>query len=81
MKNLAKLLFYFTILYMFCLDVGIAEEDNNKQPSQEQATNSSKPKQTVNQKIGKRGQVKTLEEFVPSEEVSADKPVAFPNDI
>ena len=38
---------------------------------------------TTNNKVtaSKRKQVQTLEEFVPSEEVSADKPVAFPNDI
>ncbi len=30
---------------------------------------------------GQRSEVKVLEEFVPDEEVSADKPVAFPVDI
>ena len=81
MKNLLKLLFCFIILYTFCFNVGIAKEDNDKKSSEQQNKDASKPKHRVNQKIGKRGQVKTLEEFIPSEEVSADKPVAFPNDI
>ena len=50
-------------------------EANNTQVS------SEKNNKTVKPNIGKRSRVKTLEEFIPSEEVSADKPVAFPSDI
>ena len=60
-----------------------ADEESNQaeQTTQEQSNNSTKTEISVTQSIGKRGQVKPLEEFIPSEEVSADKPVAFPSDI
>jgi len=55
----------------------IATVENEKKDvlTKEQKTKNSKAN------ISKRGQVKTLEEFIPSENISADKPVAFPNDI
>lgn len=60
-----------------------ADEESNQteQSTQKQSKNTTKTEISVTQSIGKRGQVKPLEEFIPSEEVSADKPVAFPSDI
>ena len=60
-----------------------ADEESNQteQSTQKQNKNTTKTEISVTQSIGKRGQVKPLEEFIPSEEVSADKPVAFPSDI
>jgi len=63
---------------MLCFSFAvIATEENEKKDvlTKEQKTKNSKAN------ISKRGQVKTLEEFIPSENISADKPVAFPNDI
>jgi hypothetical protein len=60
----------------FSVVVLAAEKDGkNNAPTTEQKAKSQKPS------VGKRSRVKTLEEFIPSEEVSADKPVAFPSDI
>lgn len=63
------------ILILLCSSVVVLAEDEKTQTDKKEKTNASKPS------IGKRAQVKTLEEFIPSEEVSADKAVAFPNDI
>lgn len=62
---------YFTI--------GNADEDTveDKENAEQQKNTQSTPKVSS----GKRSEIKTLEEFIPSEEVSADKPVAFPIDI
>lgn len=62
---------YFTNVY--------ADEDTieDKENAEQQENAQSTPKISS----GKRGEIKTLEEFIPSEEVSADKPVAFPIDI
>lgn len=46
-------------------------ESSASEPTQPAATSSDPP----------REKVKPLEEFVPSEEVSVDRPVAFPTDI
>ncbi len=56
-----------------------ADEDivEDKEKAEQQKNTPSTPKVSS----GKRGEIKTLEEFIPSEEVSADKPVAFPIDI
>ena len=74
--------YLFVLLTLLCLPIAnLAAEENGQEntTTKEQKSNNSKS----NSKIGvsKRKQVKTLEEFIPSEEVSADKPVAFPNDI
>ncbi|QMU61989.1 MAG: hypothetical protein GKR92_09905 [Gammaproteobacteria bacterium] len=55
----------------------MAAEENEKKDVASKEQKTKHPKVSVS----KRKQVKTLEEFIPSEEVSADKPVAFPNDI
>ena len=59
--------------YVFAEEEAVEESEGE---DQENKTNSS-PKISSN----KRSEVKTLEEFVPSEEVSADKPISFPSDI
>lgn len=68
------LLLFIMLCFSFAV---IATEENEKKDvlTKEQKTKNSKAN------ISKRGQVKTLEEFIPSENISADKPVAFPNDI
>ncbi|MEJ2114759.1 MAG: hypothetical protein P8X88_01590 [Gammaproteobacteria bacterium] len=63
------------VLSYFSIAV-FAEEDQPKNQTEKEQKSIS-PRATVS----KRDQIKTLEEFIPSEEVSADKPVAFPNDI
>ncbi len=68
----------FLLFIMLCFSFAvIATEESEKKdaPAKEQKTNNPKAS------ISKRGQVKTLEEFIPSENISADKPVAFPSDI
>jgi len=72
--NLRYLFFLFILL---CISVNVLSEDNKEKDQSADQQENSKPKIAVK----KRGQIKTLEEFIPSEEVSADKPVAFPNDI
>jgi len=74
--------YLFILFALLCLPiVNFAADESGKENEAviEQKTNSSKS--TNKASVNKRGQVKTLEEFIPSEEVSADKPVAFPNDI
>ncbi len=72
---LRYLLFLLALIY-FSIDVFAAEEEQPKNQIEKEQKNKS-----LKANVSKRGQIKTLEEFVPSEEVSADKPVAFPNDI
>lgn len=73
------LIIMFTLLCFPLADFAAEESGQKNETVKDQKTNNSKS----NNKIGvsKRARVKTLEEFIPSEEVSADKPVAFPNDI
>jgi hypothetical protein len=73
--SLRNLLFFLAVLW-FSISLFAAEE--NKQENEitkQQKSTSAKPSD------GKRARVKTLEEFIPSEEVSADKAVSFPSDI
>ena len=84
MMKILNLLFYIVTLSISCFTMGhAADEESNQaeQSTQKQSKNTTKTEISVTQSIGKRGQVKPLEEFIPSEEVSADKPVAFPSDI
>ena len=84
MINIHKLFFYIVILSIACLTIGHATDDKSSQDEkmkQKQPNSTTKTEASVTQSIGKRGQVKPLKEFIPSEEVSADKPVAFPSDI
>lgn len=74
--------YLFVLLTLLCLPVAnfAAEESGQENATtKEQKADNSKSNNKVG--VSKRRQVKTLEEFIPSEEVSADKPVAFPNDI
>ena len=82
--NMHKLLFYFAVLSIACFSFSHAAEDGTNPPeqtAQKHTKNTTEAEISVTQSVGKRGQVKPLEEFIPSEEISADKPVAFPNDI
>jgi len=65
----------FTIWLAVCFSHVSAEDDDTEDKAIEKKT--SKPKIST----GKRGDIPTLEEFEPSEEVSADKPISFPVDI
>ena len=73
--NLRNLLLLLTFL---CVSIGLFAAEENKQQN-----DKTKQQKTTNTKsnAGKRARVKTLEEFIPSEEVSADKAVSFPSDI
>ena len=73
--NLRYLLFLLALPYLSIATFAAEEEQPKNQIEKKQESKSTKAT------ISKRGQLKTLEEFIPSEEVSADKPVAFPNDI
>jgi len=74
MKLRIILLLLVLLGYSFALFAENESQDNS-QPKEASTNTKSTPKKS------KRRQVKTLEEFIPSEEVSADKPVAFPSDI
>ena len=74
---ITRYLFLLLIPLWFAFTVFAAEEDEKKDQAESQQKTTTSTKAVVS----KRGQVKPLEEFIPSEEVSADKPVAFPNDI
>lgn len=74
--NLRNLLLFFALLYLSSIGLSTAEESKRaNEDSEQQKTTTPKPSS------GKRAQVKTLKEFIPSEEVSADKAVSFPSDI
>ena len=73
--NVRNLFLLFIILCFSFAAIATEENEKNDTPSKEQKTKNPK------ENISKRGQVKTLEEFIPSENISADKPVAFPSDI
>ncbi len=82
--NLCKLFIYIVTLLAFTFTIVNAEENDGNQDDQtkeEQVTETANKEKSVKQNANKRSQVKTLEKFIPSEEVSADKPVAFPADI
>ncbi len=63
------------LLIFLCSSVVVPAEDEKNQTDKKEKVSGTKSS------VSKRAQVKTLEEFIPSEEVSADKPVTFPNDI
>ncbi|MDH3609654.1 MAG: hypothetical protein OEQ24_10490 [Gammaproteobacteria bacterium] len=69
----------FTLLCLPIVNFATDENEQNNETKKEQKADNSKSNNKVG--VSKRRQVKTLEEFIPSEEVSADKPVAFPSDI
>ncbi|MEM7402193.1 MAG: hypothetical protein AAF304_09625 [Pseudomonadota bacterium] len=59
----------------------LAEENKQMEPESDSKVLTEQSNKVIKPTVGKRSRVKTLEEFIPSEEVSADKPVAFPSDI
>jgi hypothetical protein len=74
--------FLILLLTLLWFSTAVLAEDDNEQNNtmiKEQKPEHSKTNSKIS--VSKRAQVKTLEEFIPSEEISADKPVAFPNDI
>jgi len=75
-KNILSCILLSVVLF-FANSISAEESESaqNKTNSKQQDTKSPKPY------TSKRARIKTLKEFVPSEEVSADKPVAFPSDI
>lgn len=76
-KRITLLLFIFTIYNYFNILIAEEEQTNGDHTVEEQ----QKLDTTATIRSGKRSDVKTLEEFIPSEEVSADKPISFPTDI
>jgi len=56
-----------------------AEESTAEEKPETASQENTKPAPKI--RSGKRSEVKTLEEFIPSEEVSADNPISFPTDI
>lgn len=68
----------FLLLTLLWFSIGLFAAEENKQEGEK-----TKQQKSIDAKpsAGKRARVKTLEEFIPSEEVSADKAVPFPNDI
>lgn len=74
-KSLIKfIIFIFSIIW---LCVVLAESESETAESSEQITEQSKQQSSDKNTANK----KPLKEFVPSEEISIDKPVAFPVDI
>ena len=59
----------------------LADENKQKEPDNGSLVLNQQKNNSIKPTVGKRSRVKTLEEFIPSEEVSADKPIAFPSDI
>ena len=57
----------------------VAEEETVEESENEEQEDKANSSPKISSK--KRSEVKTLEEFIPSEEVSADKPISFPSDI
>lgn len=76
---LRYLIILLTLLCIPIVNLAVDESGRETTTEKEQKTNNTKSDSKV--AVRKRKQVKTLEEFIPSEEVSADRPVAFPNDI
>lgn len=74
-STVAALILNVCFSYVFSEDN--VEENTTEIEAEEQNKSATTPKISS----GKRGEIPTLEEFNPSEEVSADKPVAFPVDI
>jgi len=73
-----KLSFLFVVLILLGYSLAIFAESENENASEpKEQVKSAEPKPTSS----KRGRAKTLKEFIPSEEVSADAPVSFPSDI
>ena len=79
MKNKVSINILMLITLFFCSLAFSGEEQEMESAKKENQISSESADENKN--VKKRSSIKTLEEFVPSEEVSADKPVAFPTDI
>ena len=73
------------MILLFMLTIGnyfnFASTEENKTNDNEVVEEEQKSSAAATIRPSKRSEIKTLEEFIPSEEVSSDKPVAFPTDI
>ena len=69
------------IIINICLNGVYSEDSANEDSVKNTGNNDEKSAPSPKISTHKRGEIPTLEEFEPSEEVSADKPVAFPIDI
>ncbi len=71
-----------SVLYIsICSNNVFSENGTEKNTRAKDNKEHTKPETKPKIRSGKRGEIPTLEEFEPSEEVSADKSVAFPIDI
>ena len=68
-------------LVWFSITMLAAEDGDENDTTTTSEENTEKPMNNSKTSGSKRAHIKTLEEFIPSEEISADRPVAFPNDI
>lgn len=75
------LLLFLLLVVTPCVYFTIGNADEDKVKDKENAEQQKNAQSTPKVSSSKRSEIKTLEEFIPSEEVSADKPVAFPIDI
>ena len=73
--------FVFWVLISFTFNKVFAEENKENESIRTSDVKTEQETKVPHSNIGKRSRIKTLEEFIPSEKVSADKPVAFPSDI
>lgn len=76
-KRITLLLFIFTICNYFNIVIAEKEQTNDDHSVEKQQKSDT----GITIRSSKRSDIKTLEEFIPSEEVSADKPISFPTDI
>lgn len=77
--------FHIVPLLMMLVPVPVADlaraDDNASAVEQNEPRSAENPAPEADTGKRDRTTVRTLEEFVPSEEISADKPVSFPADI
>ena len=74
-KNFINLAIFIFSIVWFC--IVLAESESESEEPAQQATEQNKQSTSGKTNANK----KPLKEFVPSEEISIDKPVAFPVDI
>lgn len=71
------------LLFVFVLNVNFisVSANENKVEKERRVSSQKNAKPMPKVSSGKHVKIKTLEEFIPSEEISADKPISFPADI
>ena len=79
--NFKFLLSFLVIVFtMSVIVINISAEESAAEEKPATAPQeNAKPSPKIS--TSKRSEIKTLEEFIPSEEVSADNPISFPTDI